>query len=40
LTYDELLMKLDDLIELLSLEEDGAIEPIGQRQPYSDDIPF
>lgn len=40
LTYDELLMKLDDLIELLSLEEDGALEPIERRQPYSDDIPF
>lgn len=40
LTYDELLRKLEDLIEILSLEEDETSVPVYQPQPYSDDIPF
>lgn len=40
LTYDELLRKIEDLIEILSLEEDETSVPVYQPQPYSDDIPF
>ena len=38
LTYDELLMKLNDLIDLLTFEEDA--QPVGQPWACNDNIPF